>query len=73
MTREIPHSWAGVGRPSLARGEGGMSREEWELFIEMALALHALSPPDTQRRLSRAMQRCQDAAQAAPPPPEDKP
>ena len=50
-----------------------MSREEWELFIEMALALHALSPPDTQRRLSRAMQRCQDAAQAAPPPPEDKP
>lgn len=43
-----------------------MTREEWNLLVELALAVYELAPPDRRKTISRAMEACQNAAQNDP-------
>lgn len=42
-----------------------MTPEEWKLIEELALAVHEMAPPDSQCRISAAMQAVQGAFQRA--------
>ena len=43
--------------------EESMTKEQYDLLVELALAVHKMAPPDSQRRISRAMERVMSEAQ----------
>lgn len=42
-----------------------MTREQFELIVELALAVHEMAPPDRQRRIAKAFEAMEAADRKA--------